>query len=647
MTSTNISVHLLTSLLASIGGQACFYNPSGSAISTDPGASEATSISTTGSTADATGTTLSSATIPTSGTAEASSTIDDPLPDPPAATTLYLSFSQVKHFDFSWGATAEATYYQLLERLPGAADDAQLGGDITGESVSLRMPLHLRLGASYRLRACNAGGCTESAPVDVVDSMATAIGYFKASNTDVSDNFGVSIAISADGDTLAVGAEREDSAAPGIDGDQTDDSLDAAGAVYVFARVNDVWTQQAYIKASNPSIQDLFGEHLALSGDGDTLAVGAAGENNTAKGINGDQHEGTDNDTGAVYVYARSQGAWTQQAYVKASNTGEGDRFGTSVALSADGDRLVVGAPGEGSAAAGVDGDQADNSLGSGGAAYVFVRDVTWTQQAYIKASNPTGGSAFGSSITLSADGNTLAVAAVGESSLSTGIDSVPVEDAAINAGAAYVFAYVDDVWAQQAYIKASNTGESDYFANSLSLSGNGDILAVGAYGDDSNATGIDGNDADGSADTSGAVFVFARAESKWSQQAYIKASNAGAGELFGFSVALAADGTTLAVGAIGESGAATGVGGEQGDDSADYAGAVYVFTQANGIWSQRAYVKAPNTDQEDRFGTCVALSADGNTLAVAAEEEESAAVGVNGNDADNSTESAGAAYLL
>ena len=153
---------------------------------------------------------------------------------PPEATVLTLNFSPVKQFDFSWAAASGATFYRLLERPTPNAAYVQLGADILVTSTSRTMPLHLRFGASYILEACNDAACTGSAPVDVVDSMAAAVGYFKASNTGAGDNFGWSIALSADGNTLAVGAVNEDSKATGIGGDQADNSAGAAGAVYMY-----------------------------------------------------------------------------------------------------------------------------------------------------------------------------------------------------------------------------------------------------------------------------------------------------------------------------------------------------------------------------------------------------------------------------
>src|SRR5204863_111599 len=87
----------------------------------------------------------------------------------------------------------------------------------------------------------------------------------------------------------------------------------------------------------------------------------------------------------------------------------------------------------------------------------------------------------------------------------------------------------------QIAYGKASNTGVVDSFGSSISLSG--DSLAVGAYGESSAATGVNGNQADNSASNAGAVYVFARMGTTWTQQAYVKASNTEAFDAFGWSV--------------------------------------------------------------------------------------------------------------
>ena len=199
----------------------------------------------------------------------------------------------------------------------------------------------------------------------------------QADNAENGDSLGYSLAISDDGNTIAAGAADEDCMIPGInqagcDKDQPQDN--SSGAAYVFVRNGTSWTQQAFIKASNPGRQDWFGVRIAISGDGNTVAVGAPNEDSGSKGINGKQDDNSAFEAGAAYVYTRAGTTWTQHAYVKSSNTDSGDEFGSSLGLSADGRVLLVGARGEDSAAKGVNGNQADNSIRDAGAAYLFTR---------------------------------------------------------------------------------------------------------------------------------------------------------------------------------------------------------------------------------------------------------------------------------
>ncbi len=197
-------------------------------------------------------------------------------------------------------------------------------------------------------------------------------GYLKASNTGVSDEFGRSVSLSADGTRLAVGAPQEDSSAAGVDGDQTDNSVVDGGAVYVFSWTGTMWAQEAYLKASNTEANDRFGASVSLSADGTRLAVGAWQEGSSATGVGGDAADNSADNSGAVYVFSRTGTTWALEAYVKASNTGAGDQFGVSVSVSADGSRLAVGANGEDSSATGVGGDEADNSASYSGAVYML-----------------------------------------------------------------------------------------------------------------------------------------------------------------------------------------------------------------------------------------------------------------------------------
>lgn len=455
----------------------------------------------------------------------------------------------------------------------------------------------------------------------------------KASNAGAGDIFGSSLALS--GDTLVVGAPYEDSSANGVNGSQSDNGLNDSGAAYVFVRVGVNWGQQAYLKASN--VSQYFGHSVAVSGN--TIVVGAHYESGGATGVNGNQNDTSAAISGAAYVFVRNGTLWSQQAYLKASNTTGGSLFGYSAAIS--GETLVIGAFGEFSIATGVNGNQGDHSAENAGAAYVFVRNGTaWSQQAYLKASNTAFDDKFG--FTVGASGDTIVVGAPHEDSNATGINGNQSDNSSPQAGAAYVFTRSGNIWSQQAYLKASNSGMQDWFGHAVAVSG--DTVAVGALGEGSDATGINGSGNNDNAPSAGAAYIFVRSGTAWSQQAYLKASNTGAGDLFGRAVAVS--GNTVVAGATGESSNAMGVNGNQSDNSNAFGGAACVFVSNATIWSQQAYFKSSNTTaSNDQFGWSVAVF--GDTVVVGAPQESSSAVGVDGNQGDSSALNAGAAYVF
>jgi mRNA-degrading endonuclease HigB of HigAB toxin-antitoxin module len=457
--------------------------------------------------------------------------------------------------------------------------------------------------------------------------LAALEAYIKSGNTGPSDDFGYSVALS--GDTAVVGAPAEDSSTTGVNS-TPNQSAPGAGAAYVFVRSGGVWTQQAYLKASNTSLGDDFGWSVAVAGD--TVVVGAVDEASSTTGVNSTPNESTSN-AGAAYVFTRSGGVWTQQAYLKASNTGVGDRFGHSVAVV--GDTVVVGAAFEDSSTTGIN-STADESASNAGAAYVFTRSAgVWTQQAYLKASNTGVNDRFGGEVAVA--GDTVVVGASEEDSSTTGVNSTSDESTS-NAGAAYVFTRSAGVWTQQAYLKSSNTGVNDNFGFSVGVAG--DTVVVGAHLEDSSTTGVNSTP-DDSANSAGAAYVFTRSAGVWTQQAYLKASNTGAGDRFGQSVAVSGD--AVVVGAIGENSSTTGVNSTP-DESASAAGAAYVFTRSGGVWTQQAYLKASNPVADDSFGASVAVS--GGTVLVGAPLEDSGSVGINSSPNNNATD-AGAAYVF
>jgi hypothetical protein len=459
--------------------------------------------------------------------------------------------------------------------------------------------------------------------------------YLKAHQVTAGDSFGTSVAVS--GDTVVVGASDEDSSTTGVtvSGAANESAVDS-GAAYVFVRSGTAWTQQAYLKAGNTGAGDAFGRSVAVSGD--TVVVGAYAEDSSTTGVNSTANE-LASGAGAAYVFVRSGTMWTQQAYLKAGNTGVNDGFGTSVAVS--GDTVVVGATGEDSGITGVD-STPNESATDAGAAYVFVRSgTTWSQQAYLKASNaPVGvGSNDNFGYAVAVSGDTAVVGAWREGSSTTGVNSTS-DESAIGAGAAYVFVRSGTTWTQQAYLKAHQVTAYDQFGVSVAVSG--DTVVVGASAEDSSTTGVTvSGTPNESASDAGAAYVFVRSGTTWSQQAYLKADQVTAGDLFGGSVAVSGD--TVVVGASAEDGSTTGVN-STANELASNAGAAYVFVRSGTMWTQQAYLKAGNTGANDSFGTSVAVS--GDTVVVGAISEDSGTTGVNSTP-DESASGAGAAYVF
>ena len=290
----------------------------------------------------------------------------------------------------------------------------------------------------------------------------------------------------------------------------------------------------------------------------------------------------------------------------------------------------------------------------------------------YLKAPNADADDAFGFALALSEDGATLAVGAPSDDSASTGTfapgdagyqaalddDSVHrgsvynqdigafVEgEVGIDAGAVYVYRRWGSTWRVEAFVKAPEAGAGDEFGFALALSADGATLAVGAPDEDSASTGtFTAPDGEGYQDAldrgfasgSGAVTVYRRSGSAWSVEAFVKAPVAGTGDQFGIALALSGDGATLAVGAYFEDSASTGTfaPGDEGYQTAldsnggGGSGAVTVYRRSGSAWSVEAFVKAPNADARDRFGIALALSADGATLAVGADADDSASTG-------------------
>ena len=303
--------------------------------------------------------------------------------------------------------------------------------------------------------------------------------------------------------------------------------------------------QQAELADPNATNGDEFGYAVAISGD--TALVGAPGV--TVDGPDSEVWSGA----GAVYVFTRSDGVWTKQAELTASDAASGDAFGSAVAF--DGATAVIGAPGN------TEGD----GFSSAGGAYVFTGSGTsWTQQTEFSASDPYSNARFGAAVAVS--GDTILAGAPGNTN--------PYDDS--GQGSAYLFTGSGGDWTQQPELTdPALTGTSDQFGYAVALE-SGTAL-VGAPG----------------VNSAGTAYLYTGSGASWTQQPELSASDAAGGDAFGTSVALSGDTALI------------------GSEGADY-----VFTSSDSGWSQQAELFNPVDGSSDGwFGYTVAL--DGGTALV------------------------------
>lgn len=347
--------------------------------------------------------------------------------------------------------------------------------------------------------------------------------------------------------------------------------VDDSDAVYPLT-VDPVFSQQQELAASDGAAGDFFGDSVALSSDGSTALVGAP-----------DHKFGFNTQQGAAYVYTRTGITWSQQQELTASDGASGDFFGQSVALSGDGLTALISAP--------------DHTIGSNsnqGSAYVFVRNgPIWTQQQELTAFDGAAGDAFGNgSVALSGNGS---IALVGSGGHTVGANAAQ--------GVVYTYTRTGAIWAQQQELSAPDGAAGDLFGYAAALSNNGTVVLVGAFLHQA-----------GSNAYQGAAYVFTSNGAAWSQQQELTSSDGVAGDLFGYSVALSSDGSTLLVGAPGRTVGSNAV-----------QGSAYAYTRSSTIWSQRQELTALDGAADDSFGESLALSNSASTALVGGPNKQAA----------------------
>ena len=343
-----------------------------------------------------------------------------------------------------------------------------------------------------------------------------------ASDSAPDNYFGDPVAITPDGNTALIGAAGNDN---------------DPGAAYVFTRTLTGWRQTAELTATDAANDDEFGISVAIAADGHTALISAVNH---------------DSGTGAAYVFTRTFGGWRQTAELTASDAANYTFFGKSVALTPDGNIALIGAA-------------ANNSVT--GAAYVFTRTFTgWRQTAELTASDAAGDNYFGESVAIAADGHTALIGAPGRDSYK---------------GAAYLFTRTRAGWQQTVELTGSDAAINNEFGESVAIAADGHTALIGAP-----------------FRSIGAAYLFTRTRAGWQQTAELTASDAATGNFFGGSVAVTPIGNTALIGASG-----SGSG-----------GAAYLFTRTRAGWQQTAELTAIDAAHGDEFGASVAIAAVGNT---------------------------------
>lgn len=363
-------------------------------------------------------------------------------------------------------------------------------------------------------------------------------------------------------------------------GNESDSGTSQNGATYIFTRMGGNWTEHTKLLAFDKENETRFGDSVSISNNGDTILVGAVGRNN-----NGVQN------TRTAYVYNRIGDVWTYQSKLIADVVSQAS-YGIAVSLSGDGNTALVGAGNDGI------------FPNANGSVFVFRRvQGFWIQSTKLLASDGANYDNFGRSVSLSFDGGTALIGADGTSDGSTLMN-----------GAAYVFTRSGEIWTQQAKLFASDKESNSQFGWKVSISGDGYNLLIGANRKSDNGTSFNG-----------AAYSFVRVGDVWTQQAKLLANDKADFEHFGFSVSLSFDGNTALVGARGII-----------NDQTLKEGSAYTFTRNGELWTQQAKLLASDRVIDDGFGISVVLNATGST----------ALIGAFGTS-DNGTTHNGAAYIF
>lgn len=538
-------------------------------------------------------------------------------PAPPSTFAITASLSSVKLLTLAWPVAQPVDTAQVLEDPdgPGPLPETELAQVAAADgqaTVDIFLPTAIQ--ATYRVALCLGGSCVHSEPLALSGTLEAAMGLIKAQQVVRRASFGEAVALSRNGQVLAVGAPTETVDAT------SDMGAPEVGAVHLYEKTHaGPWMFRTRVLAPSPDHGDKFGLALALSEDGSVLAVGAPEMDAMGTADGGANNAGSD--TGGVFVFKRVADAWPLSAFVQGSGASDGDWFGGSVDLSDDGETLAVGATQLGKLFADPSRD---------GKTFVFQdQGGSWVEQALLRDDNLLSGNAFGQAVALSADGNTLAVGDPRDKSPGTGVHAAPLTTSdGSNRGAVHLFARTVDTWARTTYVKAPRDIGSAHFGHSVDLDATAQTLLIGAPQADLDPSGTF---EDSVYSNSGAALVYSAGPGGWSFAAMLRAPAPVASDRFGSVVALSGDGRTATAGAYLQDDVGVGVGGPGTGLTSSELGAAYVFMATGGSWGPAVVLKP--SDMVGTSGTwhgrSVALSGDGRTLAVGASAHDGDAAGI------------------
>lgn len=409
-------------------------------------------------------------------------------------------------------STSSPTEFKLVDSSPG-------GGDEFGSAVDI---------------ADEADIAVVGSPGDVYGSVVvytksgdswSQTARLEHSDQAVSDQLGWSVATNSDGTYVIAGNPWDDDLVYG----DFNYSNENKGSAYIFYYNGTSWSQQAKLtEGADRGTNNFLGSAVDLNSDATYAIVGKYNQ-------------------GVAFIFTRSGTSWSLQQKLSPSDLEAGDRGGQSVSINSDGTYAIVGAPRE----EGGDG----NPISDAGAVYVFTRSgSTWSQQAKLSASDAQASDQFGSECSISDDGDYIVVGAPFEDGGSG--------DPTASSGAAYIFNRSGSTWTQQAILRASDTQAGDWFGSSVSISGDGTHVVVGAKFED-------GGSGD-PASNAGAAYVYKRDGTSWTEERIIYSSDAQTDDDFGTAVRINKDASTIISGAPEEDGGS--------GDPISNAGAAYIY---------------------------------------------------------------------